>query len=134
MTKIKIIDATNAILGRLASFTAKQALLGKSIVIVNCNDALITGNKADILEKYKQERARGGSALKGPNFPRSPERLLKRTIRGMLKYKRQRGEDALRRIICYNDLPKEFENTSKIKAGKDKTSRTIKLKELSRIL
>ena len=30
----KIIDGTNAVLGRLASYAAKQALLGEEIVIV----------------------------------------------------------------------------------------------------
>ena len=36
MTEKLIIDANNAVMGRLASYVAKQAMLGKEIVIVNC--------------------------------------------------------------------------------------------------
>jgi large subunit ribosomal protein L13 len=43
-----IIDATNATLGRLASFVAKQALQGKKVIIVNSEKAIITGDKKGI--------------------------------------------------------------------------------------
>ena len=42
---MKIIDGKNAVLGRLASFVAKEALKGEEIVIVNCDEIMITGNK-----------------------------------------------------------------------------------------
>lgn len=129
-----VIDATNGAVGRIASFAAKQALLGKEIVIVNCNEALITGQKADIIEKYKQARARGGTALRGPNFPRSPERIMKRTVRGMLPYKKGKGLEALKRVICYNSIPKEFENSKKESLIRDLRTKAIKLSELSRII
>ena len=41
----KIIDGKNAVLGRLASFAAKEALRGEEIVILNCEQIIITGNK-----------------------------------------------------------------------------------------
>jgi len=129
-----VIDANNAILGRLASYAAKQALLGKEIVIVNCNDAVITGKKSSIVSEYMVARARGGSSLKGPFFPKSPERILKRTIRGMLSYKQGRGREALKRIICYNATPAEYEEAKKIIAGKEKNIKTIKLSELSKVI
>jgi len=126
-----IIDATNSPLGRLASFSAKQALLGNSIVIVNCNSAIISGRKSSIIGEYKEARARGGSALKGPNFPKNPERIVKRTIRGMLSYKEGRGHDAFKKIICYNDIPKEYENIDKISLQKIFNIKTMTLRELS---
>ena len=131
-----IIDATNAILGRLASFAAKQALLGKTIAIVNCNDAVVSGRRANILKEYQIARARGGSIMKGPNFPHIPERLVKRTIRGMLKYKQQRGADALDRVICYNKLPKEYESSKKtsLEMRKEIKAKTIKLSELGKLI
>lgn len=129
-----VIDATNGTLGRLASYSAKQALLGKEIVIVNCNDAVVTGHRKDILGKYRKARARGGSSLKGPHFPKSPERIIKRTIRGMLSYKKGRGLSAFKRIKCYNETPAEFEDAKKVKAGKQKTAKTTKLSEISRLL
>src|SRR3989344_1717170 len=114
-----IIDATESVLGRMASFAAKSALLGKEVVVVNCNDAIVIGDKANILEKYTIMRKKGGSSLKGPHFPKSPERLVKRTIRGMLSHKQMRGKDALKRIICYNKTPEEYKNIEKTSFRKD---------------
>lgn len=127
-----IIDAKNATLGRLASYAAKQSLLGKSIVIVNCNDAVVVGKPISIIKEYRDIRSKGGASLKGPFFPKSPERVVKRTIRGMLSYRQGRGKDALRRIICHNEVPQEYVEAKKILAGKEKSVKTIKLSELSK--
>ena len=125
-----IINAENLILGRLASYAAKQALMGKEIVIINANDVVIIGNRNNILEKYVIIVKKGGSSLKGPKISRTPERLLKRTIRGMLPHKKGRGEDAVDKIKCYNETPEEFKNSKKIIAGKIKTGKFMKLSEL----
>jgi large subunit ribosomal protein L13 len=59
MKKI-VIDATNATLGRLASYSAKQALLGKEIAIVNCDKAVIAGKRRSIIIEYQEKRGKGG--------------------------------------------------------------------------
>ena len=125
-----IIDATDGILGRVAAYAAKQVLLGKEVRIVNCNDALITGSKKMISSKYKRARRRGGSSLRGPNFPKSPERIMKRTIRGMLPYKKGRGADAFKKIKCYNSLPAEFESSEKTSLKSEIKFKAIKLSKL----
>ena len=127
--KAIIIDATNATFGRLASFAAKQALLGKSVTIVNCKQAIITGNRATIMREFKIMRNRGGASQNGPIYPTNPERILKRAIRGMLPYKQGRGADAFDKIRCYNTTPKEFEAAKKIHAGKEKMGSKTTLKE-----
>lgn len=128
-----VIDAKNATTGRLAAYAAKQALQGKSVIIVNCNEALITGNPVSTVEKYKKLRSRSSSTLRGPFFPKHPERLMKRIIRGMLPDHRiGRGRDALKRIICYNETPAELVDVKKSVSGKEKHSRAISLKEISR--
>jgi len=127
-----VIDATNAVLGRLASFAAKQALLHKKVIIVNCAAAIVTGNRKNVIEEYKEIRATGGSSLAGPFFPKNPERIMKRTIRGMVSYKQGRGLDALKRVICYNNVPEQYQNAKKILAGKEKKTYTTKLSELSK--
>lgn len=129
-----IIDSTGASLGRIASYAAKQALLGNSVVVLNCQDALISGRKENILGEYKIARARGGAALRGPNFPKSPERIMKRTIRGMLRYKTGRGRDAFKRVLCYNDTSQEYSNEEKISFPKTFKVNTMTLKELSDII
>ena len=127
-----VIDASNATLGRLSSYAAKQSLLGKSIIIVNCNDAIITGDKRTTINKYKRLRSMGGLSQRGPYFPKSPERLVKRAIRGMLSHRQSRGKEALQRIMCYNSVPAEYEQKPKIKAGREKIQKSISLYTLSR--
>ena len=127
-----VIDGKNAILGRLASYAAKQALLGKEIAIVNCNEVVISGKPKSVISEYKKTRQRGGASLKGPFFPRNPERIVKRTVRGMLSYKQGRGRNALKKIRCYNEIPSEYEESKKMVAGKEKKIKTIKLKDLSK--
>lgn len=122
-----VIDATNSVLGRVASLAAKQALLGKKVVIVNSEKAIITGNKKDILLDYTSKRRRGG--VKGPFYPTKPHAIVKRAVRGMLSYKKGRGEEAFKRIICYGGVPKQYSEAKKLnlKAKKIKCLRLEKL-------
>ena len=92
---MKIIDGTNAVLGRLASYAAKQALQGEEIVILNCDKVIITGRKQKLREEFLEKRRRVGSSQKGPKLHRSSEKIVKRTIRGMLpNYREGRGRIA----------------------------------------
>ena len=109
-----IIDATGAALGRLATFAAKQSLLGKQVRIINCDNAVITGKKKVIIEVYKAKIRRGGYSQKGPYIPRTTERLVRRTIRGMLPWNITRGREAFKRIKCYAEKPEEFSKAENI--------------------
>ena len=94
MKKI-VIDATNATLGRLSSYAAKQALQGREVIILNSEKAIITGKKIGIVKAYKEKRSKGGTAMRGPNFPGTAERIVRRTIRGMLpNYREGKGKEA----------------------------------------
>lgn len=132
--KLIVIDASKGVLGRIASYAAKQALLGKNIVIVNCNDAILTGRRDNIVGEYNTLRRLGGSSLKGPFFPKIPERVMKRTIRGMLAYTQGRGGDALKRVMCYNKVPKEYEAAKKISFIKELKAKSINLSELEKVI
>lgn len=129
-----IIDATGGIMGRIASFSAKQALLGREIRIVNCNSALISGRARTTFDDYAEKRALGGWSLKGPNISRSSERIMKRAVRGMLSYKQGRGKEALKRIKCYNEVPAEFKGKEMTLMKRKLKVKAIKLKELSKEL
>ena len=131
-----IINGEGAILGRIASTAAKQALLGKQIIIVNCEHVLITGaRRSTIIKEWGQAAHRGGSSLKGPNLPkRNPERMLKRTIRGMLSYKQQRGLQAWKRIRCYVGVPDEYAKMQKMTLKRDLTTNTVQLSELAKVI
>jgi len=112
-----VLDATNLISGRMATWVAKQALLGEEINIVNCENAIITGKKRSVLKRYR-EKYEIGDALKGPYFPKMADRFIRRMIRGMLPYKQKKGDDAYKRVMCYLGVPIEF-NDKKLETIKN---------------
>lgn len=120
-----IIDAENAVLGRLASYAAKQAILGNKVIIVNSEKAIIVGNKNEIVARYAHKRSRGGSGLAGPLFPSLPDRILKRTIRNMLPYQKPMGRAAFKRVITYTGMPEEYKDKKMIKSGKGQKGITL---------
>lgn len=127
-----IIDATDSRLGRMATQVAKAALHGETVVVVNCEEAIITGSKQMVLEKYVMRRQLG-RPTKGPFLPRMPDRFVRRVIRSMLPYKSPHGRAAFERVQCYIGMPKEFEG----KATKLKTKpamRSMKVKELCTLM
>ncbi len=129
----KIIDGKNAVLGRLASYAAKEALKGEDIIILNCEDIIITGNKKNIEENFKIRRSRVGHSQKGPRHSRSSEKMVKRSIRGMLPDHREgRGKIAFKKIKCYVGVPKEFQESKKILAGKQKKTKFSRIKDFSK--
>ena len=131
-----IIDAEDMIVGRMATYVAKRALMGETIDIVNAEKAVITGDSKKVFERFKQKREMGAPLI-GPHFPRTPERILKRMIRGMLPYKQPRGKEAFARIKCHVGIPKQFEGKSE-KLNQFNVSKTyanfVTIKEISKKL
>lgn len=113
-----LIDATDMILGRMAAFAAKQSLLGKEVIIINSEKAVISGRREDILARYKNKMSRGIPS-KGPFFPRLPERFVKRIVRGMLPYKQEKGKSALKRVICHRGVPISIKDSKPIELPKN---------------
>jgi len=126
-----IIDANKGIFGRLCSFAAKKALEGNDVIVVNCEKAIITGNKKDVVGKYSELRTKASSSLKGPKHIRKSYRMLKRGIRGMVPdHRRGIGKQAFSRIKCHDSVPAELEGQKMIKAGHSKPKKYIELGEL----
>jgi len=103
-----VVNAENAVVGRLASYVAKVALNGEEVTIVNAEKAIITGNKDYIFQKYTQLRTRksiSNPKKMGPKFPRRPDAIIRRIIRGMLPYKKDRGVQAFKRINVEVGVP-----------------------------
>lgn len=99
-----IINGENLILGRLSAIVAKKALLGEKIDIINCEKVVVSGRKREIINSYKEKSQIRGE-LKGPYLPKTPDRFVRRTIRGMLPYKQERGAKAFKRVMCYLGAP-----------------------------
>jgi len=129
----KIIDGKNAVLGRLASYAAKEALKGEEIIILNCEEIIITGNKKNIERNFDIKRSRVGHSQKGPRHSKSSEKMVKRAIRGMLPdHRKGRGKIAFKKIKCYIGVPKEFQESKKILAGKQKKTKFSRIKDFSK--
>ncbi|MFQ5908549.1 MAG: 50S ribosomal protein L13 [Thermoplasmata archaeon] len=131
-----VYDASGQILGRLSSLTAKRLLDGETVTIVNAEAAVITGSRQSILKEYRQKRE-VGSQRKGPHFPKRPDRILKRTVRGMLPYQKPRGRAAFKRLRVYVGAAPEVEGEPQEAPGagvKGKTTTYITLGELSNLL
>ncbi len=108
-----VIDASNLILGRMASLVAQRLLKGEEINIINAERAVISGRKDTTFERYRQYVQRGSREF-GPNFPRRPEQIVARTIRGMIPHTTATGREAYSRLKVHIGVPPEL---SKEQAG-----------------
>jgi large subunit ribosomal protein L13 len=109
----QLYDATNKILGRFCSIIAKKALLGEHLVIINAKDAIISGTKRDIHEKYltKLKISTATNPRRGPFHERRPDTFMRRVIKQMLPRKKLRGKEAIKRVHVYiSDIPERFMN------------------------
>jgi len=133
------VDAKDKVLGRLASFVAKQALLGKEVYVVNVEKCVISGNKRYLVEFYVQRRQRGRSPRWGPKYPKRPDLIFRRAVRGMLPYKKEKGRKALRKVKVFIGVPDEFKKVNFVElkefdASKFKIPKYIYLEDLCKEL
>ena len=98
-----VVDARDCIVGRVASNVAQQALDGDRVAIVNAERAVITGNEEATMDVYRK-RAEVGSDS-GPYYPKRPDRIFKRAVRGMIPYKTTNGREAFENVRVYVGSP-----------------------------
>ncbi|MFC2174961.1 50S ribosomal protein L13 [archaeon] len=132
---MKVIDAEGAVLGRMATQAAKTLLKGEKVVIVNAEKAVISGNKTDIYEKYKQrwDRADRANPRHSPKLLRPPDKIVRRTVRGMLNHTTTRGAKAYKSLKVYIGVPEEYVDKGE-KYGKATPRKKIDVLELSKML
>jgi large subunit ribosomal protein L13 len=102
-----IIDAKGLILGRMASIIAKRLLQGETIIILNAEKTAISGKRLTLVKDAKTF-LEVGHPRKGPYHPRRPDKIVRRTIRGMLPRKKSKGLQAYKRLKVYLGAPSEF--------------------------
>lgn len=119
-----IIDAKGLILGRMASIIAKRLLQGESIIVLNAEKAAISGKRLQIVKEAKTF-LEVGHPRKGPYHPRRPDRIVRRTIRGMLPRQKPKGRQAYKRLKVYLGAPKEF-NGKEIQTILDASAEKLK--------
>ncbi|AEA13301.1 ribosomal protein L13 [Thermoproteus uzoniensis 768-20] len=109
-----VIDATNHVVGRLASAVAKILRDNRNVnvVVVNIDKALILGSRKMVVNWYMRKislwRTHYNPEKVGPKIPRRPDRIFKRIVRGMLPYKQKEGRYALKRLRVFMSTPPDL--------------------------
>jgi len=98
-----VVDARDCILGRVASQVAERAMDGERVAVVNAEAAVVTGSEDDIMSTFEKRREVGSD--QGPAYPKRPDGILKRSIRGMVPYKTTRGREAFENVRVYVGNP-----------------------------
>lgn len=108
-----VIDATDLVLGRMASGVATRILKGERIDIVNAQNAVITGEKKAVVEKFRGrfDLHAKGNPEKAPKFSKMPDKIVRSSIRGMLPWKKPFGKKAFKNLRVYIGVPKEFKKS-----------------------
>jgi len=102
-----VVDGRGCILGRVASIVADRALEGETIAVVNAEGIVVTGREENVVGRFKKRTELGSD--RGPYYPKRPDEIAKRSIRGMVPHKRPRGRQAFERVRVYLDNPFEEE-------------------------
>lgn len=113
----QLYDASNKILGRFCSQIAKKVLLGEYVVIINAKNAIISGTKRNIHEKYlaRLNVSTATNPRRGPFHERRPDTFMRRVVKQMLPRKKLRGKEALKRVHIYiSDIPERFKSKYQI--------------------
>jgi len=110
-----IYDAENQVLGRISTIIAKKLLKGEKVFVVNCEKVVITG-KPMATKKYYLEKVHRGFALHGPFFPKTPDGIFRRTVRGMLPWHKPKGRKAFKLLKVFIGVPEEFKNKKFVKS------------------
>jgi large subunit ribosomal protein L13 len=106
---VAIINAEGLILGRMASIIAKRLLKGEEIAIVNAEKAVISGRrKSKVREAH--EFLEVGAPERGPFHYRRPDRIVRKTVRGMLPFRQPKGKQAYKRLKVFIGIPEELKD------------------------
>lgn len=103
-------------MGRLASTVAELLIKAAredrddKVIIINSEKAIVSGRPRSVLNTY-QAKYKLNHPRKGPFFPRMPDMIMKRTVRGMLPYQRKSsGRRALRNLRVEIGCPSHLES------------------------
>ncbi len=135
-----IIDGEGHVLGRLASVISKNLLNGEEIVVLNAEKIMITGNKDWAYAKYKQRVDRASISNPrdlGPKYPRRPDDIFRRTVRGMLPFKKAKGRNAYKGLKAFVGVPDEYADVEVVnipEAELRDLKKGIELGEVSKLL
>src|SRR3990172_4156962 len=102
-----LVNAEGLILGRMSSKVAKKLLNGEEVVIINAEKTVISGKKkSKILEAHVFLEV--GAPARGPFHYRRPDRIVRKTVRGMLPIRQPKGKNAFARLRGFMGITEEL--------------------------
>ena len=119
-----VINADRLILGRMATTVAKRLLQGEEIAVVNAEKAVISGRKGNKVTEAKEFLGVGG-VNRGPYHYRRPDRIVRKTIKGMLPFKQPKGKEAYKRLKVFIGVPEDLKSV-KMETVADADSKKLK--------
>ncbi len=105
--QVTLVNAEGLILGRMASEIAKKLLNGEKVIVVNAEKAVLSGKKKSKVAEAK-EFLEVGAPARGPFHYRQPDRILRKTIRGMLPFKQPKGKMAYKKLKVFIGVPEDL--------------------------
>lgn len=108
-TSTVVVNAEGLILGRMCSKIAKRLLNGEVIIIVNAEKIVLSGKKKSKVAEAKQF-LEVGAPERGPFHSRRPDRIVCKTVRGMVPWRQPKGKNAYKRLKVYMGVPKELKD------------------------
>jgi large subunit ribosomal protein L13 len=106
---VTYVNADGLIVGRMSSYIAKRLLNGEQVTILNAEKAVFSGKKKSKIAEAKQF-LEVGAPERGPFHYRRPDRMVKKTVRGMLPYQQPKGKNAFKRLKVYMGVPLELKD------------------------
>ena len=106
---VTIINADGLILGRMASKVAKKLLNGEEVIIVNAEKSVLSGKKKSKVAEAKQF-LEVGAPEKGPFHYRRPDKIMRKTVRGMLPIRRVKGKAAYKKLKVFMGVPEDLKD------------------------
>jgi len=134
---VKVYDAEKMVIGRLGTRVAKDALMGKDVVIINAEKAIITGGRRFLIAAFKEKRdiRTATNHNLGPFHERRPDMMVRRMIRGMLPWPTPRAKAAYKRVKVYMGVPEKYQGAERIVLEKSRyvsmKSKYIQVSDLS---
>ena len=119
-----VINADRLILGRMATTVAKRLLQGEEIAVVNAEKAVISGRKGNKVTEAKEFLGVVG-VNRGPYHYRRPDKIVRKTIKGMLPFKQPKGKEAYKRLKVFIGVPEDLKSV-KMETVADADSKKLK--------
>ena len=110
-----VVDAKLMLVGRLSSNVAKLLINKNKVIVVNADEALFSGSKKSIINKFTKKLEIGSIThpRHNPKHYKTSHGILKRVIRGMIPISKPSGITAIKNLKVYDGKPDNIDVSNK---------------------